>query len=113
MEVDGLPGIYRSVAELKAAEVAETEIVVASDPPPGALVQPTPQLNRISDRASRDPARVPLRTFLSYCHDNRRAKNLFVQNLAIMQAKNLITTWHDGMIEIGKDWKKEKAASVS
>lgn len=45
--------------------------------------------------------RPPLRSFLSYSHHDKSAKNIFEKNLSVMQRKNLITPWHDGMIEPG------------
>ncbi len=49
-----------------------------------ALVQPTPELNQASEPESRAEDRVPLHAFLSYAHEDRRAKGIFQINLAVM-----------------------------
>ena len=71
------------------------------------LIEPTPELNRTSEPAARDNTHQPLRAFLSYSHKDKRAKQIFQDNLTVMQQKNLITQWHDGLIEPGMLWKEE------
>ncbi len=102
----GIGGVYRSIADLRAAEMAEIPIVVGSTPPP-VRVPATPQLDSVSELASRQRTKTPLKAFLSYSHKDRAAKNVFVENLSVMQSKGLIqSSWHDGMIEPGIEWKK-------
>ena len=55
---------------------------------------------------------MPLSTFLSYSHGDRKAKEIFQQNLTVMTKKNLITQWHDGLIEPGTRWREEIEANL-
>lgn len=106
LELEGLPGVYRSIADLEAAEQIEQPVVVAV-PPDNARVEPTPQLNRTSEKADRDPDKVPLNAFLSYAHEDKRSKDVFQNNLTVLMKKRYITPWHDGLIEPGMRWQEE------
>jgi internalin A len=106
LELAGLPGIYRPVADLEAAEAGKQQVAVKT-PAGDALVQPTPQLNRASEQAARDPARQPLSLFLSYSHKDKREKMQFQENLTVMNKKRLITPWQDGLIEPGTLWLEQ------
>ena len=106
LELAGLPGIFRPVADLEAAELGKHPVAVNTQQG-NALVEPTPQLNQASELQARVGGRVPLSTFLSYSHGDRKAKEIFQQNLTVMTKKNLITQWHDGLIEPGTRWREE------
>ena len=111
LELAGLPGIFRPVADLEAAELGKQQVAV--DTQQGkALVEPTPQLNQASEPQARVEGQVPLSTFLSYSHGDRKAKEIFQQNLTVMTKKNLITQWHDGLIEPGTRWQEEIEANL-
>jgi internalin A len=107
-EINGLPGTYKRVTELEGAEIEKTPVVVESNRDRKLVkIEPTPQLNRISEPESRNPDRVPLNAFLSYSQTDKRAKEIFVVNLNVMKSKKLITPWHDGLIEPGIQWRDE------
>lgn len=106
MELAGLPGIYRPVSDLEAAELGGQQVAVKTADGE-ALVQPTPQLNRATEPESRDPKRVPLSLFLSYSSKDKKAKEFFQENLTVMGMKKLITPWYDGLIEPDTLWLKE------
>ena len=106
VELAGLTGIFRPVADLEAAELGKQQVAVATQQG-RALVAPTPQLNQTSEPASRDIGRVPLNAFLSYSHEDKKAKAIFQQNLTVMTKKKFITQWHDGLIEPGMRWQEE------
>ena len=106
MELAGLPGIFRPVADLEAAELGRQQVAV--DTKQGkALVEPTPQLNQTSEPEARGEGRVPLNAFLSYSHEDKKTKGIFQQNLTVMTKKKFITQWHDGLIEPGMRWREE------
>jgi small GTP-binding protein len=111
LELAGLPGVYRSVADLEAAERAKQSVVVSA-PPVEAKVEPTPQLNQTSEPATRDPTKVPLNAFLSYSHQDKRQKEIFQNNLTVLMKKKFITPWHDGLIEPGMKWLEEIEANL-
>ena len=106
IELAGLPGEYRRISDLEAAELGGQQVAVKTAEG-DALVQPTPLLNRATEPESRDPARVPLSLFLSYSHKDKAAKNFFHENLTVMSKKKLITQWNDGLIEPGTLWLEE------
>jgi internalin A len=111
LELAGLPGVFRPVADLEAAERAEQAVIVSA-PPVEAKVEPTPQLNQTSEKESRDPQRMPLNAFLSYSHEDKRVKGIFQNNLTVMMKKKFITPWHDGLIEPGMRWREEIEQSL-
>ncbi len=106
LELAGLPGIYRPVADLEAAEKQGVPVAVKT-PAIEAQVQPTPQLNQASEQEVRTSDRVPLNTFLSYAHEDRKAQGVFQMNLTVMTKKKFIAPWHDGLIEPGTRWLEE------
>lgn len=106
VELAGLPGIFRPVADLEAAEKQGVPVAVKT-PAVEAQVQPTPQLNQTSEPEARGEGRVPLNAFLSYSHEDKKAKAIFQQNLTVMTKKKFITPWHDGLIEPGMRWREE------
>ena len=106
LELAGLPGIFRPVADLEAAELGKQQVAVVTLQG-SALVAPTPQLNQTSEPQARTEGRVPLNAFLSYSHKDKGAKNIFQDNLTVMTKKNYITQWHDGLIEPGTRWKED------
>ena len=112
LELDNLPGVYRHLDELALAESVKQQVPVRSGRE-SLLVEPTPQLNRTSEPAARSDERQPLQAFLSYSHKDKRAKQIFQDNLTVMQQKNLITPWHDGLIEEGTLWKQEIEDSLA
>ena len=106
MELAGLPGTYRSIEDLEASELAHLQVAL-NTPHGKRLVEPSVQLNLTSEPESRNPDRQPLKTFLSYSHVDKKAKDTFLINLTVMNVKNLITTWHDGLIDVGRRWEEE------
>ncbi|HKP02932.1 MAG TPA: COR domain-containing protein [Chthoniobacterales bacterium] len=106
VELAGLPGIFRPVADLEAAELGKQQVAVKT-PQGDALVEPTPQLNQASEPEARGEGRIPLNAFLSYSHEDKKAKGIFQQNLTVMTKKKFITPWHDGLIEPGMRWRQE------
>ena len=76
MELAGLPGIFRPVADLEAAELGKQQVAV--DTRQGkALVEPTPQLNQASEPEARGQDRIPLKAFLSYSHQGQEGEGDF------------------------------------
>lgn len=106
MELVGLPGTFRPVADLEAAELGKQEVAVKT-PQGDFFVKPTPQLNQASEPEARGDGRVPLNAFLSYSHKDKKAKEIFQQNLTVMTKKKFITPWHDGLIEPRMRWRQE------
>jgi len=106
MELAGLPGVFRPVADLEAAELGRQRVAVDTEQGK-ALVEPTPQLNQTSEPEARGDGRVPLNAFLSYSNEDKKTKEIFQQNLTVMTKEKFITQWHDGLIEPGMRWREE------
>lgn len=104
LKLDNLPGVYHRVEYLAAAEMFKQQVAVRQGQE-SVQVEPTAQLNRTSEDAARSDQRLPLRAFLSYSHKDKKAKQIFQDNPTVLQQKNLITSWHDGLIELGMRWK--------
>jgi small GTP-binding protein len=112
IEISGLPGIYRSVADLEVAEIGRQKVAV--DTRGGkVLVEPTRQLNQASEPESRKVNKVPLRVFLSYSYKDRRSKDIFQDNLTVMMKKKLVSPWQDGLIEPGVRWYEDVEAGYA
>ena len=76
LELAGLPGTFRPVADLEAAELGKQQVAVATQQGK-ALVAPTPQLNQASEPQARGEDRVPLNAFLSYSHQDKKGEGDF------------------------------------
>jgi small GTP-binding protein len=107
LELAGLPGTFRTVADLEAAEQGGQSLALKTSQGDSLAVKPTPQLNQASEPQARDGSRQPLKTFLSYSHEDKAAKGIFQNNLTVMMKKNYIAPWHDGLIETGMLWREE------
>ncbi len=93
--------------DLEAAETNRQQMAIKVKGEGDKLLDPTEQLNRSSEPEARDESRVPLAAFLSYAHEDKRAKQVFQNNLTVMMKKRFITSWQDGLIEPGMCWKEE------
>lgn len=107
LELAGLPGIFRTVADLEAAEQGGQSLALKTSQGDSLAVKPTPQLNQASEPQARDGSRMPLKIFLSYSHKDKTTKGIFQDNLTVMTKKNFIAPWHDGLIEPGMRWREE------
>jgi hypothetical protein len=107
MELTGLLETFRLVADLEAAELGKQQVAVNTELGDRVFVEPTPQLNRTSEQEARNSGRIPLNAFLTYCHEDKKAKEIFQINLTVMMKKKYISFWHDGLIEPGMRWKDE------
>jgi len=110
IEISGLPGVYRSVADLEVAEIGRQQVAV--DTRSGkVLVEPTRQLNQASEPDSRKKSSALLRAILSYSYKDRRAKSIFQDNLTVMMKKKIIAPWDDNVVEPDVQWYEDIEAS--
>ena len=49
----------------------------------------------------------PLKAFITYARENRKAKDKLIECLSGMQREQLISTWHDNEIIAGDKWREE------
>jgi hypothetical protein len=70
------------------------------------LIDQTHELNRISASSGRDSQRRPLKLFLGYAHENSKLRDVFMENLALLEGDGLIELWFDGRILPSAEWDK-------
>lgn len=112
IEIAGLAGTYRSVADLEAAEMVHQSIAVSTGSQ-SIVVEPTKLLNRASEPESRRDNREPLTIFLSYAYKDRRSKDIFKDNLTVMMKKKRISPWREGVVEDGVQWCQDIYSNYS
>lgn len=106
VEMMGHPDKFKSVAILEADEQQKRTTTV--DTKSGSVVvSQTVQLNRISTPESRDPKQRRQRLFLSYSHKDAGLRDVFQENLALLEQDGLLTWWFDGKIIPSTEWDKE------
>jgi len=106
VEVEGRRGVYKNVRVLEADERENNETTVDAEDR-SVKIDHTRELNRISAPAARNPLQPKLKLFLSYSHKDARLRDVFRENLALLEADGLITPWYDGQILPSAEWDKE------
>ena len=106
VEVDGHPGVFKSVATLMIDEQARSITTVETQS--GTVpINHTKELNRISAPAARDSLQPRLRVFLSYAHGDAKLRDVLAGNLALLEADGLIDWWFDGRVLPSTTWDAE------
>ena len=104
LEVEGRPGIYIPVQTLRADE-NNRQPSSASTLQGTVSLDPTEELNRLSEPEARDERLVRARVFISYSSSDARLKDELLTRLKPMQTSaGLIECWHDRFITPGEDW---------
>jgi hypothetical protein len=70
-------------------------------------VSATEELNRTSAEEPRVEKKRPLRVFLSYAHEDKKAQGLFRKNPMALESDGYITLWDDPNIKAGMEWRAE------
>lgn len=97
---------YREVRQMRADERRGVPIVVET--PQGDLEKSaTAELNRSSAQPPRTGKKRPLRVFLSYAHEDKKAQGLFRKNLMALENDGYITFWDDPNLKAGMEWRAE------
>lgn len=107
LEVEGQPGIYVDVRTLKADERRKKPSSAAT--PEGTVsLNPTEQLNRLSEPPAREERTNRPRVFISYCSKDARLKDeLLIRLKPLKETHGLLDIWHDRCIPPGGDWDGE------
>jgi len=97
---------FREVEQMREAEEMQVPIVVKTAQ---GLERKsaTEELNHTSAEPPRTGKKQPLRVFLSYSQDDKRAKETFRKNLIALESDGYITFWEDQNIKVGMDWRPE------
>jgi internalin A len=107
VEVEGHPGAFKSVATLERDEQKRGAVTTIETAEGSVPINQTHELNRISAPAARDPQQQRLRLFLSYSHQDARLRDVFQENLALLEQDGLLEWWFDGKILPSAEWDKE------
>jgi internalin A len=106
VEVEGRRDVYKLVQVLEIDE-RESKVTTVESDRGSVTIDHTRALNRISAPAARNPLQPQLKLFLGYSHKDSRLKDVFRENLALLEADGLITPWFDGQILPSAEWDKE------
>jgi internalin A len=107
VEVEGHPGNFKSVATLERDEQKPGAVTTIETKEGSVPIDQTRELNRISAPAARDPQQRRLRLFLSYSHKDAGLRDVFQENLALLEQDGLLEWWFDGKILPSAEWDKE------
>ena len=107
LELATHPGNFKSVATLELDERNPEAVTTVETKSGSVLINQTSELNRISTPTSRDPQRRRLRLFLSYSHKDSGLRDVFQENLALLEEDGLLEWWFDGKIPPSADWDKD------
>jgi internalin A len=106
VEIEGHRGAYKLVKVLELDERKGNATTIDSDA--GSLtINNKKELDRISSPEARSGHRRRLKLFLSYSHKDTRLREVFTENLVLLEEDGLIENWHDGKILPSADWDKE------
>ena len=102
-----IEGYYVPVQTLRADELHKQSSSVQT--PRGTIsINPTAELNYLSEPAARDERQWRARVFISYSSKDARLKDELMTRLKPMQASaGLIECWHDRLITPGEEWDGE------
>jgi len=107
LEIEGQAGVYVPVQTLRADELRKQNSS-ASTSQGTITINPTAELNYLSEPAARDERQWRARVFISYSSRDARLKDELMTRLKPMQASaGLIECWHDRLITPGEEWDGE------
>ncbi|MCK9605885.1 MAG: TIR domain-containing protein [Methylomonas sp.] len=112
LEVEGRPDIYAPVETLLADERLKRPSSAAT--PQGTLIlDPTKELNRLSEPSARKEGLWQAKVFISYSSTDARMKDQLLTRLKPMQERaGLIKYWHDRLITPGENWDGEIKSQI-
>ena len=55
----------------------------------------------------------PLKGFITYSHEDTKAKDKLRTCLAVMEQQNMLVTWHDGEITAGDEWYQDISSNLA
>jgi internalin A len=107
LEIEGQAGVYVPVQTLLADE-AKKQNSSASTPQGTISVDPSIELNRLSEPAARDEEQWRARVFISYSSKDAKLKDqLMIRLKPMRESAGLIECWHDRLITPGEVWDGE------
>jgi internalin A len=107
VEVEGHPGTFKSVVTLELDERTPEAVTTIETKNGSVKIDQTKELDRFSARAARNPQQKKLRLFLSYSHRDARLRDVFQENLALLEQDGLLEWWFDGKVLPSAEWDRE------
>jgi internalin A len=114
VELEGQPGQFQSVKTLLVDERENNISTIATDEKGSVRIDQSQELDRVAapEGKERQPAERELKrqrpkVFLSYAHANAAYRDVFLQNLEVMESDGLIDSWYDGKVLASQDFDKE------
>jgi len=112
MELEDKPGIFKSIKALLVDEKKGNVSTISTDEEGSMRIDQKQELDRVAAPEGKErmsdlvasllPARP--KVFLSYAHHDAAYRDVFAQNLTLMEADGIIDWWHDGRLLAGEDF---------
>lgn len=112
MELEDKPGIFKSIKALLVDEKKGNVSTISTDEEGSMRIDQKQELDRVAAPEGKErmsdlvasllPARP--KVFLSYAHHDTAYRDVFAQNLTLMEADGIIDWWHDGRLLAGEDF---------
>lgn len=114
MELEEQPGLFQSIKTLLVDEKRQTISTIATDDRGSVRIDQTQELDRVASpegKERRNTAKEIFKdrrkVFLSYSHVDAAYRDVFAQNLEVMEMDGLIDWWHDGKVLASQEFDKE------
>lgn len=114
MELEEQPGLFQSIKTLLVDEKRNTISTIATDDRGSVRIDQTQELDRVAapeGKERRNTAREIFqgrsKVFLSYAHADAAYRDVFAQNLEVMEMDGLIDWWYDGKVLASQNFDKE------
>ncbi|MGL4400540.1 MAG: COR domain-containing protein, partial [Luteolibacter sp.] len=111
MELEDKPGLFKSVKALIVDEKERKPSSISTDEEGSIPINPKRELDRLAapeGKERRNTAREIFedrhKVFLSYAHTDAAYRDVFMQNLKVMESDGLIDSWYDGKVLAGEDF---------
>lgn len=114
VELEEQPGHFQSVRTLLVDERENKVSTIATDEAGSVRIDQTRELDRVAApegrerlAAGKESARQRPKVFLSYAHADAAYRDVFLQNLEVMEMDGLIASWYDGKVLASQDFDEE------
>jgi internalin A len=116
IELEDQPGLYISVKALLIDEKSKRVTGLSTDHAGTISVYQQNELNRVAAPRGKERNQIgstqniskqKYRIFLSYSHRDATYRDIFMQNLRLMESDGIIESWHDGKVLASQDFDHE------
>ena len=119
VELEAQPGHFQSVRTLVLDEKNKNISTIATEEEGSVRIDQSAELDRVASPEGKERISEfargflkgygmgPPKVFLSYAHADAPYRDVFLQNLEVMQMDGIIDTWYDGKILASQDFDHE------